>query len=189
MMAGNLERCFYCGDSRGTDVDHYRPLTVHQALAFDWDNHLLSCAACNRAKATKDPVDSSGTVYLLDPTKTNPWDHFFYDGLTGNLAPRYVGNDPDPLAVTTLEFLPTLLHEPVTEGRAQCSRRLFLYLRQSRALGCAGDVTDLLDVLGDDAHGLGRWYSDYEGAKSAQIVEFEEACAELWAAFSAALRK
>lgn len=43
-MAPGLERCMYCGDNQGTDIDHFEPLARNPLRTFDWLNHLLACS-------------------------------------------------------------------------------------------------------------------------------------------------
>jgi hypothetical protein len=46
-MAVGIQRCMYCGDSLGTDIDHFEPIVLRPSRAFDWLNHLLACSSCN----------------------------------------------------------------------------------------------------------------------------------------------
>ena len=75
-MAPGAERCMYCGDSFGTDIDHYEPLARTPLRTFDWLNHLLACAHCNsHHKRERFPVDENGQPLLIDPTAEDPFDH------------------------------------------------------------------------------------------------------------------
>lgn len=47
-MAGNRERCMFCNDSRGTDIEHFWPKQRFPKKSFAWENMLLACAGCNR---------------------------------------------------------------------------------------------------------------------------------------------
>lgn len=40
MMASGIERCMYCEDSTGTDIDHFYPRSDYPEYAFDWTNYL-----------------------------------------------------------------------------------------------------------------------------------------------------
>ncbi len=75
-MASGLDRCMYCEDSRGSDIDHYRPKSVYPSDTFRWDNYLLLCSTCN-SKYKKDefPVGESGEPLLLNPTTDEPAHH------------------------------------------------------------------------------------------------------------------
>ncbi|MGE7434156.1 HNH endonuclease [Kitasatospora sp. NPDC001175] len=90
-MAPGLVRCMYCGDSLGTDIDHFEPIARAPLRTFDWHNHLLACAYCNsnlkRDQFPCDPV--TGAHLLIDPSREDPADHLLlylesgaYQGLT-----------------------------------------------------------------------------------------------------------
>ncbi|SDO88307.1 HNH endonuclease [Lentzea jiangxiensis] len=75
-MAHGSERCMYCGESRGTSVDHFEPVARSPLRTFDWLNHLLACATCNsHEKREQFPVDAVGNPLLIDPTAEDPFDH------------------------------------------------------------------------------------------------------------------
>jgi hypothetical protein len=46
-MAPGIERCMYCGDNLGTDIDHFDPISRSPIKTFEWLNHLLACSFCN----------------------------------------------------------------------------------------------------------------------------------------------
>jgi len=90
-MAPGLERCMYCGDNLGTDIDHFEPIALAPLRTFDWQNHLLACAHCNsnqkRDRFPRDPA--TGEQLLVDPSREDPADHLLlylesgaYDPLT-----------------------------------------------------------------------------------------------------------
>jgi 5-methylcytosine-specific restriction endonuclease McrA len=89
-MAPGHERCMYCGDSQGTDVDHFEPKSLTPLRTFDWFNHLLACSYCNsNQKRNLFPTAPDGTPLLVDPTAEDPLDHLrlvlplgTYKGLT-----------------------------------------------------------------------------------------------------------
>lgn len=75
-IAVGIERCMYCGDSRGTDIDHFQPIKIAPLRTFDWTNHFLACSSCNsNAKRGAYPCDESGQSLLVDPTVEEPSDH------------------------------------------------------------------------------------------------------------------
>jgi len=66
----------YCGECRGTDVDHFEPIARNPLRTFDWLNHLLACSTCNsHQKRDRFPVDEDGSALLIDPTAEDPFDH------------------------------------------------------------------------------------------------------------------
>ncbi|MFC7929742.1 HNH endonuclease [Streptomyces cinereoruber] len=75
-MAPGHARCMYCGDSQGTDIDHFDPKSRTPLRTFDWFNHLLACSYCNsNQKRSLFPTDGDGTPLLVDPTLRDPLDH------------------------------------------------------------------------------------------------------------------
>lgn len=75
-FAAGLDRCMYCGENVGTDVDHFDPVTRNPLRAFDWTNHLLACSRCNsEAKGFAFPCGPGGEALLIDPTVDDPYDH------------------------------------------------------------------------------------------------------------------
>ncbi|MFE3558560.1 hypothetical protein ACFXKW_27430 [Streptomyces sp. NPDC059193] len=89
-MAAGIERCMYCEDSQGTDIDHFQPIAHDPLRAFDWLNHLLACSHCNsNTKGRKYPCDDAGACLLIDPTTEDPAAHLVlylasgeYEGIT-----------------------------------------------------------------------------------------------------------
>jgi hypothetical protein len=87
-MAPGLERCMYCGDNQGSDVDHFEPLSRNPARTFDWLNHLLACSICNsHFKRDQFPLAEDGTPLLLDPTIDDPLEHLRLSLTAGAYAP------------------------------------------------------------------------------------------------------
>ena len=90
-MAPAIQRCMYCLDSQGTDIDHFQPKSLAPLRTFDWLNHLLACSYCNsNVKREAYPCDEeSGECLLLDPSTDDPAVHLallpasgVYEGLT-----------------------------------------------------------------------------------------------------------
>lgn len=71
-MAGGRERCMYCEDNEGTDIEHFWPKSTYPEKAFSWSNYLLACSHCNsNHKRAKFPM-TEGEPDLLDPTAEDP---------------------------------------------------------------------------------------------------------------------
>ncbi|MEE1739662.1 HNH endonuclease [Streptomyces sp. BE147] len=90
-MAPGHQRCMYCGDGQGTDIDHFEPKSLAPLRTFEWLNHLLACSYCNsNQKRNKFPRSrEDGSPLLLDPTLQDPLTHLrlvlplcTYKGLT-----------------------------------------------------------------------------------------------------------
>ena len=68
-------------------MDHFRPKSVFPELTYEWDNWLLACTPCNRAKGDKWP--SAGYVNpCADSPPDHPESYFTYDTVTGEIIPR-----------------------------------------------------------------------------------------------------
>jgi uncharacterized protein (TIGR02646 family) len=88
-MAAGIERCMYCCDSRGTDIDHFEPIAQNPQRTFDWYNHMLACSSCNsNAKRDQFPRDEHGTSLLIDPSAEDPFDHLSLTFATGRYKPE-----------------------------------------------------------------------------------------------------
>ncbi|MGI5135702.1 HNH endonuclease [Streptomyces sp. CA-106110] len=75
-MAPGLERCMYCGDNQGTDIDHFEPVRINPLRTFDWHNHLLACSLCNsHLKRDLFPLAKDGSPLLIDPSSDDPAPH------------------------------------------------------------------------------------------------------------------
>jgi uncharacterized protein (TIGR02646 family) len=74
-MAPGIERCMYCGDNIGSDIDHFEPISRAPLRTFDWFNHLLACGFCNNRKRSKYPCDETGKGLVIDPTSEDPSEH------------------------------------------------------------------------------------------------------------------
>lgn len=83
-MASGIERCMYCCDSHGTDIEHFWPKSKHPHRAFVWENYLLACSHCNsNEKRTKFPQDAAGNPLLIDPSADDPLEHLVLSPDTG----------------------------------------------------------------------------------------------------------
>jgi hypothetical protein len=90
-MATGIERCMYCEDSAGTDIDHFWPLALYPERAFEWTNYLLACSHCNsNQKRDQFPVDLLGDALLIDPTSMDPKVHLVLAPTTGEFAHKTV---------------------------------------------------------------------------------------------------
>jgi len=167
-MTGLRERCMYCEDSRGTDIEHFRPRMLYRDHVFRWLNFLWICSACNRCKGNRFPCDASGIPLLIDPTQDQPWDFLFFDPDTGEITARWdiTTGEENPRGWSILEILTSLRHQAVTEGRRRTALRLRRVVRAflSRWGGGGGEpseeaVRDLQESI-DDAtdYGIAGWF-------------------------------
>lgn len=81
-------KCAYCESAAATgplDIEHFRPKQgaldlegvkvdhLHYAwLAYDWDNLLLACSACNRMRRTKDGMFGKGSRFPTADARAAP---------------------------------------------------------------------------------------------------------------------
>lgn len=86
-MASGIERCMYCEDSAGTDIEHFWPKSDYPSKAFQWENYLLSCSACNsNYKRTEFPLDGSDQPLLINPVEEDPRQHIAFSPSTGKYS-------------------------------------------------------------------------------------------------------
>jgi uncharacterized protein (TIGR02646 family) len=87
-MAPPTERCMYCENSEGSDVEHFRPRSSYPMSSYDWENLLWACAACNsNHKRSRFPCDPLGAPLLIDPTAEDPREHITLLPRSGELEP------------------------------------------------------------------------------------------------------
>jgi uncharacterized protein (TIGR02646 family) len=188
-MAGGRERCMFCEDSRGTDIDHYWPKLRYPEKAFLWVNFVLSCAGCNRQKGEQFPLDANGNPLLINPTEDEPWTMLFFDPVTGNITARWdpQTDQPDPRGAATVDprILPLNI-QGVTEGRKRTARRLArsvqAFLRLSNDPTTAREAEDelLAAVLDNEEYGLPEWFFLYDGAATEPFVSLQQRYPEVW---------
>jgi len=183
-MAGERERCMYCEDSHGMDIEHFWPKRGNPGYpekAFVWSNLLLACAECNRAKGTCFPLDEEGRPLLLDPTEDWPIEHLTFVPKTCEFAAAFDERGEESVKGTkTLEVLPTLNYESVTNGRRRTYRRLreaaegFLAGRTSR-----GELLGKLAENGD--YGLAQWFFLGGGQVDQPFAALKDSNPSVWA--------
>jgi uncharacterized protein (TIGR02646 family) len=52
-MCSGAQRCAYCEDSVGDEVEHIEPKDLYPNKTFVWENYLFSCGPCNTGKSNK----------------------------------------------------------------------------------------------------------------------------------------
>ncbi len=52
-LHGDLERCAYCEDSLGHQIEHIYPKSLFPSVVFSWENFLHACGSCNGTKLAK----------------------------------------------------------------------------------------------------------------------------------------
>jgi len=188
-MCGVRQRCMFCADSRGVDIEHFWPKHPYKERAFLWENLLLACTACNRKKGNRFDLDDDGNPLLIDPCADEPWDHLFFEPRTGCVVARHSPDtdSPDPRGRHTTDpgVLP-LNVEAVTEGRQRTCRNLFRavesFLRQAQQLPVPdAAIGELRDAIRDnDDYGLAEWFFLREGRDDPRIAPLREQHPEVW---------
>lgn len=122
-MAPGLERCMYCGDNQGSDIDHHEPMSRNPLRTFDWLNHLLACSLCNsHGKGDRYPVDADGAALLIDPTVDDPFEHMTLALRTGEYVEMTEKGD-HTIRVCQLN------REVLTRGRVRARAVFTVWLR------------------------------------------------------------
>ena len=188
-MAGSRERCMYCVDSHGTDIEHFWPKSVYPEKMYRWQNHLLSCTACGRIKGIQFPL-WNGAPSLIDPTAEEPWQQLDFDPITGNLTARY---NPDTGAWSergkaTVETLRLDRREALARGHLRTFHRLCNRV-ETFLVDSTESVTILLDLLReDDDHGLLGWCVYGDGGSVEPFCRLRQHHPDVWAALDMALQ-
>lgn len=188
LMSGERQRCMFCGDSRGTDVDHFWPKARFRQRVFRWNNLLWVCSGCNRQKGDQFPLDKNGRPLLIDPTAEDPWNFLYFDAGTGNITAKYDTStgEPNPKGVQTVDpaILPLNI-EAVTEGRQRTRRNLVrainTFLSHMSSSNREGLQTELLDAVQDnDEYGLIYWYFSGDGMSEEPFHTLRESYRDVW---------
>lgn len=182
-MAGPRERCMYCVDSEGAEIDHFWPKSHYHQHMFVWNNFLLCCGVCNKKKSDKFPL-TNGTPLLIDPSMENPWDSLDFDPTTGNFSARYdpIANAPNPKGVQTVDIFQLDRREGVSSGYLRSLKRIsdqitafFVHPTQP--------VPDLIRKLEqDDEHGLLVWCFNGLGSQIAPFCNLRTSHPTVWMA-------
>jgi uncharacterized protein (TIGR02646 family) len=190
-MMGVRERCMYCVDSHGSDIEHFRPKARYPGRAFQWSNMLLCCTECGRFKGSHFPMTNRRPM-LIDPTAEDPWQHLDFDPDTGNLTARFdpVSDDWSAKGAKTVEVLQLDRREAMAAGYAGTYRRLAAIVRTSLPSLADGSMTAatlLNDMRDADDHGLLPWCFNGAGRTFVPFSELRE-YPQIWADCLAAVR-
>lgn len=182
-MAGGRNRCFYCSDSRGTDVDHFKPIGIDTSRTFTWPNHLWICTECNRHKGGQYPTAQNGMALLIDPSAEDPWASLILDRETALVAARYVTeHERDVRAVTTLKVLEPINHEAVATGRRRSIDRLERTVAEILCDSQDG-LRDLLTAAREDDYGVAAWFALWEGSNGEPFATLRTTRPHAWRRF------
>lgn len=179
-MMGPRQRCMYCVDSHGCDIEHFRPKTSFQALIYQWENLLLCCTECGRFKGDRFP-EANGMALLIDPSIEEPWDFLDFDPGTGNITARFdlQTNTFDQRGATTAELLQLDRREAAANGHLSTfdaiTRKIEDFLAQPEAT--ESFITALIRA---DEHGLLGWFFKGNGQREAIAQQLRDQHPALW---------
>lgn len=188
-MMDQRERCMYCLDSHGADIEHFWPKTSYPERMFLWPNLLLCCTECGRFKGNLFPLEN-GQPLLIDPTTEDPWDHLDFDPDTGNIVAKFnlQTDNWSPKGLKTVEVFRLDRREALSAGYTKTFRRL-----STAIMGClqtgAPEVNDLIASLKEaDDHGLLGWCFYGAGQDILPFSDFRAQYPGAWTACVAAIR-
>jgi len=188
-MMGTRERCMYCLDSHGADVEHFWPKSPYPERMFLWPNLLLCCTECGRFKGDRFPLEN-GQPLLIDPTIEEPWNHLDFDPETGNLVAKFnlQGNNWSAKGLATVEVLQLDRREALAAGYIKTLRRLSSVVIGWLHAG-APMVDDLITSLKEaDDHGLLGWCFYGTGLNISPFCDLRTQYPDVWTACIAAIR-
>lgn len=190
IMAGNRERCMYCGDSYGTDIEHFWPKSPYPDKMFIWSNMLLCCSCCGSKKGEKFPLVNDQPL-LIDPSVDDPWDFLEFDPDTGNIVARYITDihNYTMKGIKTVEVLELDRREAMAKG----CKRAFRHMKRcvEEALKESDiDATSLFHKLSEeDDYGLLGWCFDGSGCQVSPFAELQMHHPSVWEACLQAYRE
>lgn len=187
-MAGARERCMYCVDSQGSDIEHFWPKGQYPERAFVWPNLLLCCTECGRFKGSQFPLSATGQPMLVDPTAEDPWDYLDFDPDTGNLTARYDATcaAPSPRGESTVQVLQLDRREGMAEGYRRTYRRIAACIDRALAAGAIEPQNLAHELRQADDHGLLGWCFSAVGARLQPFQDLRHRAPDAWAACAAA---
>ncbi|MEW6219833.1 MAG: hypothetical protein AB1634_09915 [Thermodesulfobacteriota bacterium] len=188
-MTGDRERCMYCLDSHGSDIEHFWPKMRYPERMFLWPNLLLCCADCGRLKGNRFPLSTDARPLLIDPTAEDPWLDLDFDPPTGNLVARFdpVVGDYSAKGQHTVATLQLDRREALAVGYRRTFRRLAALVE--RHLSEPGNKDDLARALADaDDHGLLGWCFLEAGQGQTPFRTLRQQDPEAWQACAAVAR-
>jgi uncharacterized protein (TIGR02646 family) len=187
-MMGERERCMYCLDSHGTDIEHFWPKTPYPERMFLWPNMLLCCTECGRFKGDQFPL-SEGLPLLIDPTGEEPWQYLDFDPTTGNIVARFDldKNDWSAKGQATVGVFHLDRREAMASGYRRTHFRLAARV-ETHLHSDASSADDLISALSEaDEHGLLGWCLIGTGQNISPFCDLKQQQPEVWSACLAAI--
>jgi uncharacterized protein (TIGR02646 family) len=188
-MMGIRERCVYCLDSHGADIEHFWPKAPFPERMFRWPNLLLCCAECGRMKGDRFPLDH-GAPLLIDPSAEDPWAYLDFDPVTGNLTSRFDANTGAFFAKgeCTVELLQLDRREALAAGYLNTWKRLVSLIWDYLLTRSQTPQQLAENLIKEDEHGLLGWCFDGSGQNEPPFRELREQAPETWKICAGAVR-
>ena len=180
-MAGTQQRCMYCCDSHGTDMEHFWPKTGYPERMFVWPNLLLCCTECGRFKGGSFPT-AGNLPLLVDPATDDPWQHLDFDPPTGNIVARFqlATNEWSKRGEATVLALQLDRREALAEGYKKTHARLSKAIKYALEW-CEPNAEDLVAMLqAADDHGLLGWCFGPTGRNQQPFASLREQHPTIW---------
>lgn len=186
---GPRQRCMYCLDAHGTDIDHFWPKARYPRHAFRWDNWLLCCTECGRIKGSQFPLARNGRPLLVNPCAEDSWLHLDFDVDTGNLMARFDPKlqSPSIKGVKTVEALDLDKREALATGYRLTFKRLAAVIERALNAPQFPGGQFLADLQEADDHGLLPWCFHWAGRNEPAFVKLRQSQPGTWETCAAAV--
>jgi uncharacterized protein (TIGR02646 family) len=180
-MMGPRQRCMYCLDSHGSDIEHFRPKAAYPKHMYQWPNMLLCCTECGRFKGNRFPL-SGKQALLIDPTREDPWKHLDFDPVTGNICARFdlPLNDWSAKGIATVEVLQLDQREALSAGYLKTLRHLSDIVKRVLISGNTDSVQLISELQNADEHGLLAWCFSDRGQTLSPFNDLHQQCPAVW---------
>lgn len=180
-MMGPRERCMYCLDSHGSDIEHFWPKAGFPEKMYQWPNLLLCCTECGRFKGDTFPL-SNGKPLLIDPTSEQPWDYLDFDPVTGNIMARFDprANGKSPKGSKTVEVLQLNRREALANGYKKTFRRIKAEIEKLFSETAPDPNQFKKAILEIDEHGLLGWGFLGTGQRQLPFSKLHKQHPEFW---------
>lgn len=183
-MMGPRQRCMYCVDSHGCDIEHFWPKAEFPANMYRWENLLLCCNECGRFKGSRFPLSGDQQPLLLDPSIDEPWQFLDFDPTTGNITARYnvAADDYEIKGETTIEIFQLDRREALAAGYQKTYRDLHKVIKRFLETADTSPDTLVAELIEHDDHGLLGWFFKGNGQTEAALTQLQTDHAAAWKA-------
>lgn len=180
-MMGPRQRCMYCLDSHGSDIEHFRPKAAYPKHMYRWPNMLLCCTECGRIKNDQFPL-SGKQALLIDPTREDPWRHLDFDPVTGNFSARFDVklSDWSTKGTKTVEVLKLDQREALSAGYLKTLRHLSDIVRRALTGGSIDTSRFISELENADDHGLLAWCFSDRGQTISPFKDLHQQYPSVW---------